>query len=213
MALLRKYWPWLLLAAALAALVWWNPGDVASGVVAAVTDYLTQGARLSSSSQDSSGHVVQDPSDLLAQASSVLGIDADMDVYAGARMVRSEADGKIAARSAQAKILRAHVAYNDAAKSFGSSIYATVTAGGSGFSAQAGRRYATSMDPYVNDYAIVSDVISARDAGGADPTGGATKFVNTRGGFAIPQSWLDEGYQVIAVDDNPESDLVFLGKG
>jgi hypothetical protein len=210
---LRKYWPWLLLVAAAAALVWWNPGDIASGVVAAVADYLTQGARLSSSSEDASGRVVQDPEDLRQQASAVLGVDVDMDAYAGARMLRSEADAKIAARSARAKILRAHVAYNDAARSFGGSIYAAVTAGGSGFSAQGGRRYATSADPYENDLEVMSDVIASRIAGGPDEAQRCTKFVNTRGGFKVPQSWLDEGFAVVALEDNPESDLVFLRKG
>lgn len=195
--------------AVVAALWWFDPANVVTGAASAARDFITRGKRLSRSNL-SSGTAQPGADDLLAQASAAVGRDVDRDAYALARMIRSEADQKLAATSHVSRLLRAHVAWNDS-RAHGWRLFETVTHGRGTYGAQAGRRYSTAADPYENDLAIAESVIESRDGGGPDPTDGATKFANTRGGFEIPQAWLDEGYQPVEIiADNVESDLVFL---
>jgi len=199
-----------LIAVFLVAALWlWNPGDLVTGAASAARDFLTRGPRLSTSTL-SAGTAAPSAEELRAQAEMAVGQPVDLDAYALARMIRSEADQKLAATAPVSRLLRAHVAWNDA-QQHGWSLFETVTHGRGTFGEQAGRRYSTARDPYQNDLEIAESVIESRAAGGPDPTSGATKFVNTRGGFSVPQSWLDEGFEAVEiVADNVESDLVFL---
>ncbi len=195
---------WFIVVAGALLLAWFlDPG----GVVSAATDFLVRGRKLLSSAPPG-----RDPEDVREEASAVVGRDVSLDAISVAIMVRSEKDLDIAATDQRAAILRAHVAWNDA-EIHGWTLHRTVTMGGEGFSAQGGRRYSTARTPYENDLELAESVIASRAAGGFDPAQGATKFVNTRGGFEVPLAWFDEGYSVVRIDGNPESDLVFLRKG
>lgn len=157
-------WPLiLLLLLVLAAWLW---GDKA---VRTVLDFKDRGLRLSRSTMDGNS-VVQDPADLLAQASKTLGRDVDPDAYALARMIRSEASSG----SVVEKTTVAFVAVKDRDRHGWSMLY-TVAGPDYRFGRQIGWRYATSKDPYEIDLQVAEAVLAGRVA---DPAPGALKFVH-----------------------------------
>jgi hypothetical protein len=178
MQALRRWWPWLLVL----ALALWLFGAAA---VSTVRDYVTRGARLTTSTI-TDGVVDQSIAQLVQDASSTVGRAIPVDTYSVARMLRSEyGSGPVAA-----KIAMAWVARNDAAE-LGRSVTATINAGtraGVAYGAQAGGgRYSTAHDPYENDLAIAEAVMTGDEA---DPTGGAVKFVH-KSGFATSSGYDD----------------------
>src|SRR5678815_3564392 len=112
---MRRYLPWLAVAALLVALLLWNPRGVVTGAVARIGDFVVRGPRLNKSTLDSGGNVQPSSDVLVDQAAAAIDRAVDLEMLALARMVRSEADADVAASTSKAKELRAHVAYNDAA--------------------------------------------------------------------------------------------------
>lgn len=173
------------------------------------------------------GVVQEDPSDLVAQASAVLGFAADSDTYALARMGRSEGvDGMV---------YRMHVALNDLQSlqsTYGLGVYSSMTAlmihskvaGADGHYSQQslGKRYSTARDPFQADYALAQQVQSDHDSG-IDPTGGATKFVDKSGFAAQPGAtqtyaevaaqWASNGYTAQNLPDASSNFVVFVPSG
>jgi hypothetical protein len=187
-----------------------NPGIVAAHFAYDAYDFTVRGNRLSVTVIDDSGTIPDDPQAVADQMSAATGEFVSLDLCAVARMLRSEAGGL----PAGGKILRAHVAFNDA-QALSKTLFETITAGGGGkFGKQAPRRYATSKDAYDVDYQIAKVVISDRQEGGPDLASGATKFVNTDGIADYPgllAKWGKEGLAPIVPEgDNPEFDLVLF---
>jgi hypothetical protein len=217
----------------------WILGGLAAGVlllwgkpiVNTVVDVVSRGTRLTVTSLDVNGIsgqpdpdnpdnlIPSNPSDLVDQASAVLGTQLDADTYALARMARSEG---IAAGD-----VRIHVALNDLAdlnsrKSLGWSpqdliTYSTNSAARGFFGSQSGRRYASSQDPYAGDVTLVQQTVAQHNAG-IDPTGGAIKFVDkssfgvqagTGSYAATVASWAQEGLQPFNVPGYDDDFVVF----
>lgn len=226
MQLSEQQWLYFGVGAAGAAFVMWKWGDPAT-VAELATGYIVnvfdRGDRLSSSTV-SSGVVNESVDELLAQASSTLGFDADADTYALARMGRSEGvDGEE---------YRMHVALNDLAQlqeTYGSNVYSSllalmihskVAAADGHFSQQSlGKKYATTRDPYVGDYQLAQKVFADR-ANGLDPTGGATKFVDKSSFRAQPGAtktydqvvadWAAEGLSPVSLPNASDNFVVFV---
>lgn len=143
-----------------------------------VVDPLVRGARLNHSTLNDDG-IVYDPapSELLGEASEILGIDLDEDTYALARSGRSEGvDGMEA---------RMHVMLTQSAEAGLSVFQLTVRESqhpdqDGYYGEQLGRRWASSRDPYAGDVALAQRVIAER-AQGIDPTGGAGRFFDKSG--------------------------------
>lgn len=165
-----------------------------------VADVFARGSQVTNSSLGINGVIIEEPEDLAEAA----GVPAD--VYALARMVRSE--------GAAQGVARAHVALNDLRDLGWSSLvylicYSTADWAegkfGKQFSAQyrgkdgeptwvrsfaetgadgrpivikkQTRRYSSARDPYQGDIALALKVM-ADHAAGVDPTGGAVKFLD-----------------------------------
>lgn len=187
-----------------------NPGIVAAHLAYSAVDFASRGNQLTTSTVDDSGTVLQDPQSLADAATDAVGTFVSLDIYAVARMLRSEAGGL----PAGGKILRAHVAFNDAS-ALGTGLFETIVRGGGGrFGKEAPRRYATTKDPFDVDYQIALAVISDRQAGGPDLASQAVKFVNTDGirdMNALLAKWGKEGLApIIPEGENPEFDLVLF---
>jgi hypothetical protein len=193
------------------ALAYWQRDAVKAGV-SFVVDLTQRGNRLTETYLNVDGSIAEEPTDLAKLAATVVGRDVDVDAYSAARMVRSEEGSQ----PPEVRQLLVHVLINDAA-ALGWSLTQTVTYSTNpdrntlyGF--QTSRRYSTAVDPYEQDLYLAEQVIAARAAGGADPTGGATKFFSR--GLAmnpLPQAWLDQGYVAENVDPAPDR-LVFFRK-
>ncbi len=176
---------------------------------AAVVTAVQKGKRLTSSTLGPDGLVVEDPKVLAASAG------LPLDVYALARMLRSEGGGG----SATEKAARAWVARNDARgfKSVFDCLTYRVNFGKGRFGQQAaGRgRYATTKDPYEDDARIAGDVMAGRIP---DLTKGATKFVDksgfgtqpgTRTYAAVAAEWAKDGYVASTVPGVDPDFVVF----
>jgi hypothetical protein len=194
-----------------------------------VTNVFARGNRLTYGTlNDGSGIVLEDPETLRSAASSRFGQDLSSDVYALARMVRSE--------GAKEGRLRVHVALNDQAALGWSSPFVLLTYStdpqrkgmfGRQYSAAAPpqypnkmvRRYATSKDPYEGDVQTVLAALAEHDQG-IDPSLGATKFLD-KGSFGIQEGtgswaakdaqWLSEGNVAYTVPEYGD-DLVLYRK-
>ena len=169
----------------------------------------TRGKRLTNAPADANGDVRRSPEELAAEASVTLGRPVDVETYALARMLASEGSSD----SAQIRRMRAWVAYNDARALGGWSFvklftYSTRTEKRGLFGSQTTRRYSSARDPYAGDY---DDALALRSEfrTGADPTGGATKYVDksafgtahTSNTFAgIVERWGKDGYVPQDVD-------------
>lgn len=205
-----KPWHWLFLALALLAA--WLFGRKA---VDTVLDLTKRGRRLSVSNLEG-GVILESPEALRAQAQDILGRPVDLETYALARMIRSEAGSAPGAE----KLAVAHVAQNDAAE-LGRELFWVLTynkqRGGSGmFGEQRGGRYATSRDPYENDYAAAEAV---QNRSHPDHTGGAVKFVHlsafgvqpgTMSADEVIEKWAREGLVPRQVDGTSASFRVFV---
>ncbi len=167
-----------------------------------VVDPFVRGARLNHSTLNADGIVYDpSPSELLGEASEILGFDLDEDTYALARSARSEGVDGMAARM--------HVMLTQSAEA-GLSVFQLTTRESQHpsqdgyYGEQLGRRWASSRDPYAGDVALAQKVIAER-AQGVDPTGGAGRFFD-KSGFGkqsgtIPAwqsklaDWSAEGYR------------------
>ena len=188
------------------------PG-AAKAATQAVNDVVTRGAKLSYGTLGPGGVVVESPEALRLAASRRFGQDIPRDVYAAARMLRSEGNAQGA--------LRVHVALNDlstfryAKNLFELLTYSTdpvrrglygsqYTAPGGGFTVANKRRYSTSKDPHAGDIKIAFDAIVEHDRG-LDRAMGASKFIDkssmggaqsgTRGFAAVNKEWVQSGYK------------------
>jgi hypothetical protein len=179
-------------------------------VIGSVNDVFERGDRLTYGVMDPQrGIIVTSPDDLLNAAESRLGYAIDQDIYALARMIRSE--GAVQGEA------RAHVAINDLARLQWSSLfdlltYSTAKWAKGLFGKQASfkfqsatggetwkrseaahdnddhpiildkqvRRYSTAQDPYAGDVLTARKAI-ADAANGIDPTNGAVKFLDKTG--------------------------------
>jgi len=213
-------------AAALVGLAFWKGPELATGVAivaGTVGDVFARGTRLNHTTPDADGVIPDDPEDLRAEASAVMGYDISRDVYALARMGRSEGtDGRAA---------RMHVALNDLDNlqaTYGTHVYSDVwalmlhskVASANGhFSEQyLGKRYATPADPYEGDIKLAEQVYSEHQQG-IDPTGGALKFVDkdsfaaqrgaTSSYEATAAAWAKEGLEPATVDGASDNFVVF----
>lgn len=182
-----------------------------------VTDVFARGDQLSFGTLGPDGVVVDDPETLRLAASSRYGSDIDKNVYALARMVRSE--------GAKQGNYRVHVALNDLAAlgwpdAFTLITYSTNAAKKGKYGEQATRRYASPKDPYTGDVQTVLQAIDQHDSG-FDPTGGATKFVD-KDSFGVQAGtgsyedlvarWAPDGLIPYNMPD-VTSNLVFFKKG
>jgi hypothetical protein len=170
------------------------------------------------------GRVHDAPETLARIASAFMGRPVSLDVYALARMGRSETD----ASHAETFPLRIHVCLNDLADLNSRKhlvwtpadlvTYSTQPTHRGFFGEQhIDRRYASTKDPLAADVAAVEMVLSDR-AEGIDPTHGALKFVDKlsmgkqtgSGSFdALAASWAAEGLRPGTVEGMPDHFVVF----
>lgn len=157
----------------------------------AVVDVFVRGEKLSTSHMVNDV-VVENPAALAGEAASTYGMPFSREVYAAARMSRSEGG------SPAEKRLKLHVLFNDA-QGLGWSVEKTLlyaddldTPGGNRHPTAAGhygrqytdkvnpraqRRFSSARDPYRGDVDLVLSVMDERDQH-IDPTGGARKFID-----------------------------------
>lgn len=155
-----------------------------------VRDVIVRGKRLSVTTLDARGVVIQYPATIHQQMSVAFGQPLSADICAAARMARSEG-----AAAAEARV---HVALNDLRKLGWSSLFSLITYStaswargsyGKQFSvdpetgAKQKRRYASTRDAYESDVQRAIHAIADHEAGN-DPTGGAVKFVD-RSSFGV----------------------------
>lgn len=192
----------------------YDEGDV---TLETTLDFLgfSKGARLNHTSLNVDGYIPDDPAELIAEASSIIGADVSPDIYALARSGRSEGKNGMEARM--------HVFMTQADQAGMSVLALTVRQPGSVkdgyFGTQRGRRWASSQDPYEGDVALANKVYSDH-RNGVDPTGGASRFVDksafgkqegTRTYAEVEASWAQEGYQPFPYAD-ASSDFVLFRK-
>lgn len=187
-----------------------------------VTNIVGRGNKLSDGTLVD-GVVQEIPEVLQDMATAVLGVQADPNTLALARMGRSEGvDGME---------IRMHVALNDLAnlqRVYGYGVYSSMLAlmthskiarADGHFSAQnLGKRYSTARDPFEADYALAQKVESDR-ANGIDLASGATKFVD-KSGFGVQTgtgsyedtaaSWAAQGYVAQNVDGASSNFVIFV---
>ncbi len=214
------------LGAGVAAFWWWRSqtggSDPVSEAIVSVTDVVTKGKRLTTTVVNADGVIPDDPATLADQAVTAYGSDfslpgwSALEIYALARMSRSEAGGKAGARERKARM---HIAINDfLSESWAHSLdelftYSTNAAKRGKFGKQETRRYSTAQDPYAGDIKLALDTLNERRAG-IDPTGGASKFVDVSG-FApgryeeIVAQWGAEGYKPATIDGLSSDFVVF----
>lgn len=170
------------------------------------------------------GRVHDAPSSLARLASAFMGRPVSLDVYALARMGRSETD----AEHAETFALRIHVALNDLLDLNTRKHMVWTPADLITYSTQPmhrgyfgeqhiGRRYASTKNPTAADIIAVELVMHDR-AEGIDPTHGALKFVDRlsmgkqrgSGSFdALAASWAAEGLRPGTVEGMPDHFVVF----
>lgn len=195
-------------------------------IVATTTDVITRGERLNHTQLNDAdpAFIEDDPDVLVAEAAAVFGQDfahggySALDVYALARMSRSEADSRDGELSRTARI---HVALNDA-RALGWTparlmLFSKNADANGFFGEQNHRRYSTARDLYAGDIHYVWRAID-EDQAGQDPTGGAVKFVDKdsmgvqrgSGSFdSLVTRWASEGLQPYNVDGLTDNFVVF----
>ena len=185
MANLRKYWLWIALSAAIA---WWlMTGDVPG--LDQIRTMIGRGRRLSMSSLDSGGNVVEATTDLVASASAIIGHQVSQDAYDLARIADSE--HQTADLREKAAIMQITI---NASSSGGRSIHSQAT-GGKGYGRQAGRWCSTASDPYEQTLLLAENVISGTVA---DETRDSHHWVHVTGfaSFgaysALCAKWLEQ---------------------
>lgn len=181
--------PWTWAAAAAGLVLFSTPKG--KTVMADTITPIFKGPRVSQGLYiESLGIVTTTPEALRTQASNAMGESLTNDVYALARMIRSEG-------SKQGEV-RAHVALNDLAtlpflrSLFGLLTYSTDPKRRGLYGAQwskavppqyphaNARRYATIQDPFKSDIIMAKKVLADRVAG-IDKSQGATKFIDKSG--------------------------------
>lgn len=211
---MKPDWPLLAGLGLLGAAVYLGGTETGRNLVA---DLSKKGRRLTRTSLDADLKVPVDPETLAAAAAAVIGRPVTLAAYSMARMLRSEEGSG----STQVKRYLGHVATNDAHELAWTLprlfTYSTKAERKGFFGKQISRRYSTAQDPYEIDLAVAELVINERDSGGADPTAGATKFVNkTAFAFqagassyeAVRARWMADGYEPFVMAGAP--DLVFF---
>lgn len=171
-------------------LVLWLAFSYGDHVAPALSDFADRGRRLADGSDVAGG----DPAELAAAAAEILGRPVDVDAFAVATMIRSEAGlGPVAEKAACA-----WVAINDS-RAHGWSMIYTIAGPDRRFGHQAGWRYASGSAPYEDDLRIAEACLSGQIG---DPTGGAVKFVHisafgiqpgTRSFDDVAAAWAGEG--------------------
>jgi hypothetical protein len=209
---------WLLGGLAVLGALFWGR-RAASTVATTVVDFLGRGARLTYGTLGDDGIVAEDPAELVAAASLVMGREISTDAYALARMARSE--------GIDAGALRIHVALNDLAdlndrRGFGWSAsdlitYSTDSDARGHFGIQLHRRYASTQDPYQGDV-VLAEGTMAEHARGADQTLGAIKFVDKSsfgvqagtGSYAdLVTRWAKDGLAPFSIPGESSDFVVF----
>lgn len=189
---------WALLALGSGSL---NPVRSLAGLLSEVDD-LTGARRLTRSTLDGNGNVVESMDELLSQAAEVAGGPVGETEYAVARMLRSERTRGLRGGNDGEGAAIVWVCLNDANAHNGGSVLQALT-GGRGFGEQAGRKYSTARDPYDRDLELVRSIF-AGEVG--DPTGGRTHFMH-RDGFeseaayqAAVVKWTGYGWKNSGLD-------------
>jgi hypothetical protein len=193
-----------------------------------VNDVVTRGKKLTSGHMGPGGVIKESPESLRKMASVAYGSEISADVYALARMLRSEGNAQGA--------LRVHVLLNDlkgfpyAHTPFEMATYSTdparrgkfgeqYTAPGEGFTVANKRRYATSKDPYAGDVDLALSALNEYRQG-IDRAQGASKFIDkssmgkqagTRSFAAVNQEWKNSGYDPFSLPEYG-NDLVLYRK-
>ena len=208
-------WSWFAALGGLVVLVATPKGKSVMSDAVSKVGTVFKGPRMSQGLfLESLGIVTTSPEYLRAQASEAMGESLTNDVYALARMIRSE--------GAKQGEVRAHVALNDLetlpflhGSLFGLLTYSTdekrrglygaqwSKAVPPKYPTQNARRYATIQDPFRSDIELAKRVLSDR-AAGVDKSQGATKFIDKSGmGGVQPGSksfesvnseWVKGGY-------------------
>lgn len=171
--------------------------------------YLTgmRGKRLTHSTTDDNGDVVESPVELAIAASQVVGRDVTAAAYALARNIHSEEGGSDQATQTAV----AWVAVNVANGSIVSLLTRCRRASGQGkFGSQTGRWASTARDPYEGDLEVAEGVLSGAIP---DPTGGAVHYFRPtlqdllfnqgkvkRTADEVASNWGGNGYTVDGVD-------------
>lgn len=178
-------------------------------------DLVDRGRRLTKSTTNAAGVVLEAPEELVAAAGRLLGRTVTLDAYAMARVVRSE----VGTRASVEKVAVAWVLRNDAADlnwSIARAVTFHRTASRDGrFGRQTSGRYASGLDPYESDLNIAESVLSAHFP---DPTRGALKFVHkaafgvqagTRTYEEVLAEWRREGLEPRSVHGAADDFVVF----
>jgi hypothetical protein len=165
-----------------------DPASQAERIAAALAGVSNM--RLTRANLDDAGDVIETPEELAAAAAVSMGAPVTVDEYALARMCATECVSDIRGGSDADKIARIWVALNDAAKNNGGDIVQCLT-GGKGFGREGPRKYASGRtDP--TDYHLAL-VRGCRSGEIADPTGGATHFLD-KYGFATDHIYDPDKY-------------------
>lgn len=184
-----------------------SPSVVAAPVY--LMAYFTgiRGRRLTTSTLDTNGDIVETPTDLAAAASAFLGRDVSVSAYALARNIHSEEASS--SQATQAAI--AWVAMNVSGGDIVGLLTRDKNAHGVGrFGVQTGRWASTKSDPYEGDLEVAEAVLSGTYP---DPTNGAVHYFRptlqdilfnqgkvTKTADQIETSWGGDGYTVPGVD-------------
>jgi hypothetical protein len=197
----------ILILAILALVGWWllvgeNPLQLGRS-------FVGRGSRLTSSTLDANGNVVESIEDICAQVASALQRPVSEDAVLLARVSASENAGA----SEREKSAIQWVCRNDASAHLWSIRY-TVTVNPGSLGVQTGRRYSTrgggllgNREIHEDDVNIAERVLSGEIG---DLTGGATKFVHTTGFDSLAaflgahpkvQGWIDSGLEPIYLGD------------
>lgn len=173
-----------------------------------------RGKRLTTSTTDSNGDIVESPIELARQASATLGRDVSVEAYALARNIHSEEASSDQATQAAVAWVAVNVADGDILRL----LTRCKRASGNGkFGAQKGRFASTARDPYAGDLEVAEAVLSGAYP---DPTEGAVHYFRptlqdilfnqgkvSKTADQIEASWGGNGYQVAGVD----AGLTFFG--
>ena len=188
---------------------------VFEGGISMAKDVVTKGRRLTTCTTTDEGVVVEEPDDLLVQASETLGRSISADAYSLARMVRSEGGSS----DYGTKVRLACVAINQA-RALGWSVRGVIvyhkTSWRNGrYGAQISGRFASGSDPYE------IDLRAAEEALQGDVTGGATNFAH-QGAFGVQAgtaSSIDSFVRTLAAEGKvpghypPDTNTVFFWRG
>jgi hypothetical protein len=171
--------------------------------------------KVTSATKDSNGVVKESAATLAKYASDLIGRTITPEVYALARMIRSEAGGNPEIE----RMSVAFVALNDA-KALKWDLVKLLTyhkdsKRANKFGPQITGRYATTEDPYEIDLETAENVLSGKYP---DPTFGATKFAHIKsfgkqagtGTYeATLAKWTKDGYNVDSVPGSSSDFVIF----